>query len=1017
MKKTTLFLFLTLLSITVQAQKPKFLTLNPQWVDSVFNSLSPNERIAQLIMVAAHGYPNNPKKVIIDTTFTNPKYVTKLIQEYKVGGIVFFQGGPVQQAQLTNYYQSISKVPLLVAIDAEWGLNMRLDSSVRFPYQMTLGAIQGNDDLIYRMGRKLAYQARRVGMHVNFAPSVDINNNANNPVINFRSFGENKYKVLDKSYAYIKGMQDGGLLTSAKHFPGHGDTGTDSHYDLPLISHNRARLDSVELYPFNELIKRGLDGVMMAHLSIPALDSTKNLPSTLSKKIIEGVLRKDLKFEGLIYSDAMNMKALTRDFPNGIGDAKGLEAGMDVLEFSPNVPAAIEKIKLAVAEGRISQAEIDVKVKRVFAAKAFAGLDHYKPIDTRNLIEDINDKESELINRLTTEKALTVLKNNNNLLPINNLQNKIASLSITEQPINSTQKETKSGTVDLGNRAEIVNISKDATLTTFQQTLSLYTNVDHFNLNNESSDSTINAVKETLKNYDQVLVGLHLNNIRPGANYGVKQNMAKIVKEMVDKKTVLTVFGNAYSLNKLENIEKSEALIMAYQLTPFTEELAAQLIFGAIPARGKLPVTVNSTHKFGDGIQTEAIGRLKYTIPEELGLSSKMLTFKIDSIANVALSQKATPGMVVQLAKDGKVFFRKSYGNHTYEPLGGFKTLPKVTAKLTDLYDLASVTKISTSTLALMRLVDEGKFSLDGTMKDILPDYKNSNKADIVWRDVLTHQARLKAWIPFWRDCKNADGTWKKRTFSNVQSKRFPIVVTDSLFLHRKYAKKIFEAIKDSPLNEKKEYVYSDLSFYLYPQIIKKLTGQDFESYLKNNIYQKIGANSLTYNPRRFYNLAQIVPTERDTFFRQTLIHGRVHDEGAAMLNGLSGHAGLFGNANDLMKLTQMYLQKGTFGNERFVSEKTIEEFTRYQFPDSRRGIGFDKPCQVYCGNAPKSASPESFGHTGFTGIMTWIDPKYNLNYVFLSNRVNPTRENNKISSLNIRTSMMQVVYDLLGAK
>jgi beta-N-acetylhexosaminidase len=991
-----------------QVVTPPFLkNVNQVWVDSVFNSLSPDERIAQLIMIAAHGYPMNTRRVIIDTTLTNPRVVAQYIRDYKVGGLIFFQGGPVQQAQLTNYYNSISKVPLLLAMDSEWGLAMRLDSAVRFPYQMTLGAIQGNDDLIYKMGRALAAQKKRMGVHINFAPTVDVNNNANNPVINFRSFGENPQKVFEKSYAYMKGMQDGGVLSSIKHFPGHGDTGTDSHFDLPVIQHSRARLDSVELFPFRKLIENGADGVMMAHLAIPVLDSAKNVPSTLSKPIVTELLRNELKFNGLIYSDAMNMKALIKYFPNGLGDAKGLEAGMDILEFSPDVPAAIAQIKKAIAEGRISQAEIDTRVKKVLAAKAWAGLDKYKPIDTKNLIEDINDKASELINRQLTEKALTILKNENNLLPIRNLdQVRVASLSLTDTPVAAVT--TKDGTVALGTRNEMA-INND--LTTFQKTLSLYTDVTHFNIHPKTTAEEQARIREALKSYDLVLVGAHLNNIRPGTNYGIQPTTATWVRELSSNgKAIITIFGNVYAVNKLEGINNAQHLVMAYQLTPFTEELSAQLLFGAFGATGKLPVTLNAQFKYGAGIETPALGRLKYTIPEEVGLDSKFITSKIDSIANMAIDQKAMPGLVVQLAKDGKVFFRKTYGKQTYNT-------DAVTA--TDLYDLASVTKVSSSTLALARMIDEGKFSLDGTMKDVLPSYKNSNKADIIWRDVLTHQARLKAWIPFWRDCKNADGTWKKRTFVWGKSAvgAYTIQVTDSLWLHKRYEKKIWKAIRDSPLNDKKEYVYSDLSFYLYPQIIKRLTGQNFEEYLKRSVYQKIGANSLTFNPRKFNDLTKIVPTERDTFFRQTLIHGRVHDEGAAMLNGLSGHAGLFGNANDLMKLTQMYLQKGQYGGQRFVSEKTIEEFTKYQFADSRRGIGFDKPCRIYCGNAPKSASPQSYGHTGFTGIMVWNDPAYNLNYVFLSNRVNPTRDNNKISSLNVRTAIMQVVYDGLGVK
>lgn len=1018
-----------------QAITPPFLqNPNQKWIDSVFNSLTPDERIAQLIMVAAHGYPMNPKRVIVDTTFTNPRVVAQYIKDYKVGGLIFFQGGPVQQAQLTNYYQSISKVPLLVAMDSEWGLAMRLDSAVRFPYQMTMGAIQGNDELIYKMGKLLAAQKKRLGVHINFAPSVDVNNNANNPVINFRSFGENPQKVFEKSYAYMKGMQDGGILSSLKHFPGHGDTGVDSHYDLPVITHNRARLDLVELYPFRKLIEKGADGVMMAHLAIPALDTAKNVPSTLSKPIVTGVLRDQLHFNGLIYSDAMNMKGLTKYFPNGLGDAKGLEAGMDMLEFSPDVPAAIAQIKKAVAEGRISQAEIDARVKKVLAAKAWVGLDKYKPIDTKNLVEDINDKQSELINRQLTENALTVLKNDNNLLPIRDLDKiSIASISLTDAPAVTTT--SKDGVVALGTRNETTSTGD---LTTFQKTLSLYTNIDHFVVHPKTPDSIQSSIRTALKSYDVVLVGAHLNNIRPGTNYGITPTTAAWIKELADNgNSVITIFGNAYSLNKLESINKAKGLVMAYQLTPFTEELSAQLLFGAIGAKGELPVTVNDQFKYGAGIETPAIGRLKYTIPEEVGLDSKWLTFKIDSLANNAIAQHATPSIVVQLAKEGKVFFRKSYGTHVYPtpsqvpvrrgidaPASQSVGLLQGGSGINDLYDLASVTKIAASTMALARLNSEGKFNLDGTMKDYLPFLKKSNKADLVWRQVLTHQARLKSWIPFWRDCKNEDGTWKKRTFrwGTTPKGAYTVQVTDSLWLHKKYYKKLFKAIKDSPLNPPaatpdKDYVYSDLSFIMYPMVVKNITGQNFEDYLKTNVYQKIGANSLTFNPRRFYDLSQIVPTERDTFFRQTLIHGRVHDEGAAMLNGLSGHAGLFGNANDLMKVTQLYLQKGNYGGEQFISEKTMNEFTRYQFPYSRRGIGFDKPNRPYNGNAPKSASPLSYGHTGFTGIMIWNDPAYDLNYVFLSNRVYPTRDNNKISTLNVRTAIMQVVYEGLGIK
>lgn len=972
----SLFLFKSPFSFAQSNPTPAFLHQNKQWVDSVFATLTPDERIAQLIMVAA---VSDVKRAVIDPKTSNPAFVEKLIRENKIGGVVFFQGGPIPQAQVTNHFQSISKVPLLIAMDAEFGLAMRIDSTVRYPYQMTLGAIQGNNDLIYDMGAQLARQARRLGVHINFAPVADINNNPGNPVISFRSFGENKYKVAEKAVAYMKGMQENGLLTSAKHFPGHGDTGTDSHYDLPLIAHNTDRLDSLELYPFRELISNGLSGMMIAHLSIPALDNTPNLPSTLSKPIVSDLLRNKLGFRGLVYSDAMNMKGVTKFFPDGKADALGLEAGMDLLEFTEDVTKSIAEIKKSIAEGKITQAEIDFRCKKVLAAKAWVGLNHYRPIELNKLYKDLNPKEAELSNRLLTEKALTVLKNNNNTLPLRELDTlKIASVSIGVDSI-----------------------------TTFQKTLELYTTVDHFTVPAKPTDAQMAELRSKLSSYNLLLVGMHLSSISPRGNYGLTDQMNAVLKELIaTNKAVVSVFGNPYALNKIENAAGAKALIMAYQLTPYTQDLSAQLIFGAIPALGKLPVTVNKDFQYNAGIQTPAIGRLTYTIPEEVGLNSDLITFKIDSIANMAVNQKATPGCIVQLAKDGKVFFRKAYGKHTYEG-------PEV-VKLNDLYDLASVTKLTASTLALMSLYDEKKFDLDASMKDYLPDFAKSNKADLNWRKVLTHSAGLKAWIQFWREARNPDGSWKKRTFSTKKSARYPIsVVGDSLFIHKNYAKTIFKSIKDSPLNPEQGYVYSDLSFILYPQIVKHLSGEDFETYLKNHYYRKLGANTLTFNPKRFYSLNDIVPTERDTFFRQTQLHGQVHDEGAAMLGGLSGHAGLFGDANDVMKVWQMYLQNGYYGGEQLLSKDALFEFTKYQFPElgSRRGLGFDKPSFKYTGNSPRYASPSSFGHTGYTGIMTWADPAWKLSYVFLSNRVYPTRENNKISQMSIRTAIMDVVY------
>lgn len=975
---------------SAQSITPSFLTpASHRWADSVFNALTPDERIAQLIMVA--GYSNR-----------TPAYedsLVNLIDLYKLGGVVFFQGGPVRQARLANRLQACSRVPLLMAMDAEWGLAMRLDSTVRFPYQMTMGAIPaGNEALIYEMGADLARQCRRLGVHVNFAPSVDVNNNPDNPVINFRSFGEDRDNVATKALAYLKGMESERLLTSIKHFPGHGDTGTDSHFELPVITKSRAQLDSLELYPFRKLIEAGASGVMVAHLSIPSLDTTQNRPSTLSPAVVTSLLRDELKFKGLIFSDAMNMKGVTKYYPSGIADRKGLEAGMDVLEFTENVPGAIAEIKKAVAEGTLSQASLDDRCRKILLAKAWVGLDRYRPVSLTNLIGDLNRPASDLINRQLTERSLTVLKNE--AIP-------------TGKPASNRQRvDTKAGLLPLRSLEtwRIASVSVEATATTaFQQMLGNYTQVDHFTVSSRSDSAAVAQVIDTLKNYNLVLVGLHLNNIRPGAKYGIQPKTVGLVRALVQTgKAAVTVFGNPYVLDKIPALDSARALLLAHQLTPFTEELSAQAIFGAIGTVGKLPVSVNARYRVGDGLPTLALGRLKYTIPEEIGLDSRVLAQRVDSVVNVGLTARAFPGAVVQMAVSGKVIYRKAYGKHTYE--GPEPTRPD------DLFDLASVTKVSTSTPALMRLVDEGKFDLDKTMGDYLPGYKKSNKATVGWRDVLTHQAQLKAWIPFWREAVNPDGSYKPNTFSKTRSNKFPIEITDSLFLYKKYPKTIFAGIRDSPLNVKKEYVYSDLSFYLYPRIVKRLTGQEFEDYLKNTFYRPLGATTLTYRPRRFHPLSRIVPTEYDSLFRHTLIHGRVHDEGAAMLDGLSGHAGLFGSANDLMKLMQLYEQGGSYGGQQFISAKTLTEFTRYQFPEAgnRRGLGFEKPSYKFTGNAPKSASAASFGHSGFTGTFVWMDPTYDLTYVFLSNRVYPTRNNNKITELSIRTNTVEVLYELL---
>ncbi|WP_162343915.1 glycoside hydrolase family 3 N-terminal domain-containing protein [Cyclobacterium salsum] len=956
-----------------QKQGPPFLDerFSP-WADSVLATMSQEEKIAQLIMIPAY---SNKDQVHVDS-------ISNLVKKYGVGGIIFFQGGPVRQAHMINRFQQESKIPLMISLDGEWGLRMRLDSTVRYPYQMALGGIE-EEELLYEMGVEVARQAKRAGIHVNFAPVVDINNNPGNPVIGFRSFGEDKENVARKSLAYMKGMQDQGILASAKHFPGHGDTDVDSHYGLPVLHFSKQRLEEIELYPFRKLMDQGLGSVMVAHMQIPVLDDTPNLASTLSKPIVTDLLKEEMGFEGLIFTDALNMQGVAKYYPPGVVDAKALMAGNDMMLNTMDVPATIREVKKVLENGEISAEEIDRRVLKVLMAKAWLGLDEYQPVETEHLMPDLTNSEAEFLSRKLTESSLTLLRNRDNLLPIKGLENvKMASLSL--------------GTSEI---------------TDFQRGLERYNPMPHFTFPKSGNLDSLERLKRELSDYPLLFIGLHGLGIREGSNqFGISPEMVVLIRTLMeDHAVVISVFGNVYSLGKITGLEKADGLIAAYQETPLTQDLASQMIFGGIGAKGKLPVAVNSHFRLGDGLQTRAGFRMAYTQPEGVGINAAYLN-GIDSLMDLAIREKAIPGGQVLIAKEGKVFYHKAFGFHTYDSLQE--------VRLDDLYDLASVTKISTSLAAFMHLKGLNKFDENETLGTYLPAARGTNKEQLKYRDILTHQARLRAWIPFWMSTVRKNGRFKWFTMKSDSSRRFPIRVADNLYIHRNYNRKIYKEILTSPLNEEPGYVYSDLSFILAPRVIEAITGEDFYSYLERNLYKPLGAGTLTFNPYKEYPLDRIVPTEVDTAFRKQLLHGTVHDEGAAMLGGISGHAGLFGTSNDVAKLMHLYLYDGSYAKQQLIAPGVVHAYSKCVFCEdgNYRGMGFDRPNRPGDpnGNAAASAPVSSFGHSGFTGIYTWIDPESELVYVFLSNRVYPTRENRTIYQLNVRTNIMEEVYQAM---
>lgn len=938
------------------------------WADSVMRTLTPDEMIGQLMIIRA----NTPNENYYDV-------IDKYIKEYNIGGVTFFGGHPTLQAIQTNHWQSIAKTPLFISIDAEWGLAMRLDSVMQFPYLMTLGAI-GDDSLLYSMGLAVARQCKRIGVQINFAPVVDINSNPKNPVIHMRSFGENKDEVAGKGIMYMKGMQDGGLIVTAKHFPGHGDTDTDSHKTLPIVAHSRERLDSVELYPFRRLIDAGVDGIMIAHLNVPSLEQNANTPSTLSRPVVTDLLRNELGFNGLIVTDALDMKGVTLNDAPGEIEIKALQAGNDILLLSANVPEAIRRISSAVSHGELSEELIQEKCKKVLVYKYFAGLNAPSAVRTKGLTDDLNSIPDELLLRQLFEQAVTIVRNDQEMIPLKRLDTlRIASVS-----------------------------AGAGTLTPFQERLACYAPVSGFALKKDPATAEILDLKKKLAPYNLIIFSVQNTSIWGGSPYGISTQVIKFIGDLAaEKKVILDLFASPYSLGLLANLPLPSAIVLSYQDHPLMQDLSAQAIFGGIPANGTLPVTAGTSFPAGSGTRTEAT-RLKYTIPEELGIDRKNL-LPIDSTILDAISKGVFPGCEVWASKNGKVYYMKSFGFQTY-----LKDKP---VKNMDLYDLASLTKVAASTIAIMRLADEKKIDIDRRLEDYLPSLANTDKGKIVLREMMAHQARLTPWIPFYKTTLKNDKP-DSAFYRNSFSEEFPVRVAEKLYLKKGYDQVIYDSIAASPLLKTNSYKYSDLGFYLIPQIVENLTHSPFKNYLDSNFYRPLGLATTGFLPRDRFSLERIAPTEQDNYFRYQLVHGDVHDQGAAMLGGISGHAGLFSDANDLGIIAQMLLQNGQYGGQSFLDSATIREFTSWQFPlnDNRRGIGFDKPLPKYAPEGPccKSASPESYGHTGFTGTYLWADPENQSAFIFLSNRVYPDAANNKLSGMNLRPKIHQYFYNAI---
>ncbi|WP_127140778.1 glycoside hydrolase family 3 N-terminal domain-containing protein [Flagellimonas marinaquae] len=932
------------------------------WVENQFQNMSLQERIGQLFMVSV---ASNQGKTATDRIKT-------LVEDQGIGGVIFSVGGPIQQAQLTNAYQSAAKVPLLIGSDAEWGMAMRLDSTYAFPWNMTLGAIQ-DSTIIEKVGYQIGKHAKRLGVHINFAPDLDVNNNPQNPIIGNRSFGEDPKNVAQKGRAFVRGMERAGVLTSGKHFPGHGDTATDSHKSLPIITSSLERLDTLELYPFKKTMEAGLSSIMVAHLDVPALESREGHPSTLSKAIVTDVLQNQMGFKGLVITDALNMKAVSQFAPQGEVELQAFLAGNDLLLMPENVMRAKEKFIEAYNKGIITEDRLSKSVKKILMAKYKAGLNNFKPVDIEHLVEDLNGVENNVIYEEAIEAAITVAKNNFSLMPIKKLDNK---------------------------EIAYVHFGDDEGIS-FVNALNNYHKVTPI------AAKDISEYKERLKDFNLVIIGFHKSNENPWKGHKFSKNelfWLEEISRMRTSNTILSVFTKPYALLDILNFDTIDGVVVGYQNSEIAQEKVAEVIFGAVGASGKLPVSAHAEYPVGTGIDLEPIQRLGYSIPERVGMSSELLA-EVDTLVGHGLDSLMFPGAQVLVARRGKVIYNKNFGKPTY------KSSDSITSE--SIYDLASLTKILSTLPMIMKMEEEGKIALNDTFKDLIPEYADTELKDVTVLKALSHYGRLPSWIAFYLDTLNKDRKPSNEFYRQNPSEAFPYKVAEHLYLTRSYKDSIYDKIGRQSLKSNR-YRYSDVGYYVFKEYIEKTYQRPIDELVDEFLYRPLGLQRTLFNPLKKFPKEAIVPTEDDDYYRYQIVQGYVHDMGAAMQGGVGGHAGLFSTANEVAKIMQMYLQGGYYGGERFFNARTVKRFNTCYFCNKnvRRGVGFDKPQLEEKGPTCGCVSRNSFGHSGFTGTYTWADPEEEIVYVFLSNRTYPSATNTLLIKSGLRTRIQQAIYD-----
>lgn len=949
------------------------------WVDSVYAKMNTEQKVGQLIAEVVD--PRNLEAA--------KQEVKRLITNYHIGCLYFSKGTVANHLELVNYAQSISKVPVMVGLDGEWGLSMRMPDTPRFPKNMMLGAIQ-DDRLLYEYGLEMARECKAVGVNINFSPAVDVNSNPKNPVIGTRSFGEDPSNVARKAVAYARGLEDGGVLSVAKHFPGHGNTREDSHKTLPTVGSSFAELTATDFVPFRNYIQAGLSGVMVAHLNIPALN-TGNKPSSMSDKVVAELLKNEMGFEGLVFTDALAMQGARKvTQPNGL---LAFEAGAEVLLEPSTTKSNVDAMVARYAKDSKFAEKVDRTCKKILSYKYAMGLNNYvaQPVD--GLLDRINTREAELMTRQLYAAAITVLKNQGNVLPVKGLDKRISVVTL--------------GTAS----------SKNA----FTETCRLYTDVDVYAMTEANMTSTLGKLKGSSK----VIVGIY----DKGAAY--ENCLNKLVLTVGSENVIPVFFVKPYDIGGFSGpISLCNTAIVGYENHEYAQEYAAQVVFGGSDATGRMPVSVEGVSFCGDGIDLYA-SRLGYGMVEEVGLDSEFLQ-QVDSLANLGVQKGAFPGCQVLVARHNKIVVNKSYGY-----------TDKTKANKIDgntLYDLASVSKATGTLSGIMKAVDDGLISIDGKLGTYTKSLAGTEKGKFLIRDLLYHETGMPAALNVYEEMTDtasytgalvsakksavykysAGGAYINSTAkvrsdvtSPVKTKEFDYRIGKRLYVGRETYDTIMNIIHNIPLRDNRRYLYSCLNFCLLMEAEENVTKVRHDKYVYDNIFHRLGAYRTVYRPLDFYKKSEIAPTEYDGYFREEVVQGSVHDETAAFSGGIQGNAGLFSNANDLAKLCQMWLNRGMYGGEQILSSDVVNTFVTSKSPNSHRGLGYDKPnlAKPEWSSTCEEAGPTVFGHTGFTGTCFWVDPENDMIYIFLCNRVYPSRNNKAFTEVGARAGIMKALY------